>query len=83
VETFRYEKRRTTWQVGPCEVTLDEVPHLGWFVEVEGPTEADVRQGLAEIGLADAPTVDRDYVTLLVEHLRAAGRDPARAVFGE
>ena len=41
-EIFRFEKRRTSWHVGLCEVVLDELPHLGWFVEVEGPDEEEV-----------------------------------------
>jgi len=75
-ETFRYEKRRTVWPVGRCEVALDEVPHLGWFVEVEGPSEKAVRSQLADLGLAGAETVRKDYVHLLVERLESLGRDP-------
>lgn len=82
-ETFRYEKRRTVWRVGECEVALDEVPHLGWFVEVEGPSEKAVRARLADLGLADAEIIRTDYVHLLVERLESLGRDPARAVFEE
>jgi len=80
-ETFRYEKRRTVWRVGECEVALDEVPHLGWFVEVEGPSEKAVRACLADLGLADAEMIRTDYVHLLIECLESLGRDPARAVF--
>jgi len=82
-ETFRYEKRRTVWHVAECEVALDEVPHLGWFVEVEGPSEKAVRARLADLGLDEAETISKDYVHLLVGHLESLGRDPARAVFEE
>jgi adenylate cyclase class 2 len=80
-ECFRYEKRRTTWHAGGCEVTLDELPHLGWFVEVEGPTEEAVRAALADLGLAAEPLVPQSYVMLLWEHLESKGLDPRRAVF--
>ena len=80
-EVFRYEKRRTTWHVGECEVVLDDVPYLGWFVEVEGPTEQAVLGCLADLGLADQPILKRSYICLLAEHLAAHGRDPTRAVF--
>jgi len=83
VESFRYEKRRTAWRAGRCEVTLDEVPHLGWFAEVEGPTEEDVWAQLADLGLNDAGTVNQDYISLLLAHLESTGRDPTRAVFDE
>ena len=80
-ECFRYEKRRTAWHAGGCEVTLDELPHLGWFVEIEGPTEETVRAALAELGLAAEPLVPQSYVSLLWEHLESKGLDPRRAVF--
>ena len=80
-ETFRYEKRRSTWRVGECEVVLDELPHLGWFVEIEGPTEKAVRACLEDLGLADEPLVADDYIHLLTERLEQIGRDPTRAAF--
>ena len=80
-ETFCYEKRRTVWHVGPCEVALDELPHLGWFVEVEGPTAEAIRACLEDVGLAGEPLVAEDYIHLLTEELRRLGRDPARAAF--
>ena len=81
--TFRYEKRRTTWRVGPCEVLLDELPHLGWFAEVEGPTEEAVLAVLKDVGLGGEPTIRQSYIKLLREHLASRGLDPARATFGE
>jgi adenylate cyclase class 2 len=81
-EAFRYEKRRTTWHAGACEVVLDEVPHLGWFAEVEGPTEEAVLAVLADLGLGDEPILRHSYIRLLSDHLASRGLDPARAVFG-
>jgi adenylate cyclase class 2 len=83
VEVFRYEKRRTAWHSGDCEVTLDELPHIGWFAEVEGPTEKSVRKVLGDVGLSDLPTIGKSYIALLAEHLEMAGLDPKRAVFDE
>ena len=80
-ETFRYQKRRAVWHVGECEVALDELPHLGWFVEVEGPTEKAVRACLEDLGLADESLVADDYIHLLTEELKRLGLDPTRAVF--
>jgi adenylate cyclase, class 2 len=80
-EIFLYEKRRTTWQVPPCEVVLDELPHLGWFVEVEGPSEEEVLRVLAQVGLAQQPLMRDTYIGLLVADLRARGEDLTRAVF--
>ncbi|MBL7139978.1 MAG: class IV adenylate cyclase [Planctomycetes bacterium] len=80
-ETFRYEKRRTHFDGGACEVVLDEVPHLGFFAEVEGPNEEVVLAELADLGLADEPLIPTNYVRLLIDHLKGAGRDTSRAVF--
>jgi adenylate cyclase class 2 len=81
VEAFRYEKRRTTWNVGDCEVVLDEVPYLGWYAEVEGPTEEAVLKCLADLGLKDRPIITESYITLLVQCLMQRGADPTKAVF--
>ena len=80
-ETFRYQKRRSVWRVGECEIALDELPYLGWFVEVEGPTERSVRAGLEALGLADAELLSADYIHLLTERLKSLGLDPSRALF--
>jgi adenylate cyclase class 2 len=80
-ETFRYEKRRTPFHGGACEVVLDEVPHLGHFAEIEGPTEEAVLAELEGLGLAGVPLIRTSYVHLLSEHLAGAGLDPGRAVF--
>ena len=80
-ETFRYQKRRSVWRVGECEIALDELPYLGWFVEIEGPTERAVRAGLEALGLADAELLSADYIHLLTERLKSLGLDPSRALF--
>jgi adenylate cyclase class 2 len=80
-ETFRYQKRRSVWRVGECEIALDELPYLGWFVEVEGPTDRAVRAGLEALGLADAELLSADYIHLLTERLKSLGLDPSRALF--
>jgi len=78
---FYYEKRRTTWRAGGCEVTLDEVPHLGWFAEIEGPTAEAVRACVANLGLAEVPLIPDSYVALLYRRLTEMGKDPTRAAF--
>ena len=80
-EAFRYEKRRTPFHGGASEVVLDEVPHLGHFAEIEGPTEEAIFAELADLGMAEAPLIRTSYVHLLSEHLETAGLDPRRAVF--
>ena len=80
-ETFRYEKRRTAWRAGDCEVTLDEVPLLGWFAEIEGPSEAIILRQLNDLGLGGRPLIAESYVHLLADRLASLGRDQTKAVF--
>ncbi|MEO6109478.1 MAG: CYTH domain-containing protein [Candidatus Saccharimonadales bacterium] len=62
--TFQ-ESKRETWNVGDVEVVLDEWPWLETYIEVEGPSEARVREVSAELGFSwdDAVfgSVDRAY----------------------
>ena len=63
-----YEKRRETWRLGDCEVTIDELPRLGWYAEIEGPDPAGVQSARAELDLADTPLVHESYVHLAATH---------------
>ena len=62
-----YEKRRETWLTGACEVALDELPQLGWFVEIEGPDETEVGRLTTQLSLA--PTAAQPtYPALTAQH---------------
>ncbi len=67
-ERIVYEKRRETWIFEACEIALDELPRLGWFVEIEGPDEAAIAAVRGELGLKDTPEVPDTYVALAVQH---------------
>jgi adenylate cyclase class IV len=68
VETVVYEKRRETWQVGVCEVVLDELPQLGWFAEIEGPSESAVRECRTKLALDSEAIAPESYVELAARH---------------
>ena len=76
-----FEKRRESWALGDCKVELDEVPHLGTYVEVEGPTEAAVLHVRQQLGLAELPMIKTGYIALLVEHLKARGETVGDVTF--
>lgn len=44
------ETKRETWQLGDVEVELDEWPWLPPYIEIEGPSEAAVRQAAEKLG---------------------------------
>jgi adenylate cyclase class 2 len=77
-----YEKYRTTYRLGGCEVMLDELP-MGHFVEVEGEP-AGIYKTLAQLDLAGAPRFIESYSDLffrLKERLGLRFRDLTFANF--
>jgi adenylate cyclase, class 2 len=58
-----YEKYRTTYNWGGCEVTLDEMPY-GDFAEIEGPGPATIRKVANTLGLAWAARSSESYLML-------------------
>ena len=75
-----FEKKRESWQLGSCKVELDELPYLGKFVEIEGPSEAAVVEGRKILDLSQ-PTIQTAYITLLLEHLQRLGISDRRITF--
>ncbi len=76
-EQIRYEKRREVWTlpVRPAggrnemvSVLLDELPQLGWFVEIEGPTPEGVLEAARMLRLDPDQRVCETYVELAAEH---------------
>jgi len=72
-EQVHYEKRRETWLLpvrpsgGPNEmvaVLLDELPELGWFIEIEGPACEAVLEAVRRLGLDPSQALRESYVEL-------------------
>ena len=66
-----YEKYRTTYEWGGCEVTLDEMPY-GDFAEIEGPGAGAIRTVANTLGLAWAARSSESYL-MLFARLRQSG----------
>ncbi len=45
------ESKRETWKSAACEVVLDEWPWLDPYIEIEAPTESEVREVSVQLGL--------------------------------
>lgn len=71
--TLRFEKRRTRYRLGDCLVELDELPYLGRFVEIEGPSESSVAAAQRSLGLDGHPPVTDGYATMLHAHASERG----------
>jgi adenylate cyclase class 2 len=76
-----YEKHREAWQLGSCEVSLDELPRLGWWLEVEGPNEPAVQAAIQQLGLTETPT-RQTYVEMAAAHGDPDAQGCRRLAFG-
>ena len=77
-----FEKRRESWSLGGCKVELDELPHLGTFVEVEGPKDETVLKVREQLGLADRPLSRASYIAMLMTFLQEQGQPARDVTFG-
>ena len=81
--TLSFEKRRESWQFADCKVELDEVPHLGTFVEIEGPSEASVESTRKTLRLESLPVITKSYAALLADFLDEHRMTTRSITFGE
>ena len=72
-EILDYQKSRESWQLGPCRIELDEPPHLGLFLEIEGPDEAAIREAQRQLELTAAREEPNSYVALLIAYCNEHG----------
>jgi adenylate cyclase class 2 len=68
-----FEKKRQSWKVGGCSVELDELPHLGVYVEIEGPKDEAVMAVRETLQLSHRPLIKASYVALLMTYLQEHG----------
>jgi adenylate cyclase class 2 len=69
-EAMSFEKRRESWTFEKCEIALDELPHLGKFVEVEGDTGDQVMAARKGLGLDKTELISRGYISMLADYIR-------------
>jgi len=64
-----FQKKRESYRLGAARVVLDELPQLGFFLEIEADDEDAVHQARRRLGLADETPLTAPYVALVAEHL--------------
>jgi len=74
LRVLSFQKRRQSWKFDGCEVELDELPHIGLYVEIEGQSEADVMKVRESLNLNDRPLVKASYIALLMTYLQDHNR---------
>lgn len=76
-----FEKRRESWFLSGCRIELDELPHLGTYVEIEGSRDDAVIKLREALHLTDRPLVRASYIALMMTYLQERGDSRREVVF--
>lgn len=80
-EVMRFAKRRERWKLTETTIELDELPYLGAFIEIEGPSETAVLQTRKRLDLDQAPVIKSSYISMLTSYLKEHGITDRRITF--
>ena len=83
VQCLRYQKRRQSWKLDTCKVEIDEIPYLGRFVEIEGPSEEAVMRVREMLGLGGHTLIKSSYVAMLTAYLQERGESTTEIMLPE
>ena len=78
---LEFEKKRSIWTFMSCSISLDRLPLLGCFIEVEGPDETIITQVLQTLGLADTEHISKGYARLMADKLDELGTGNRKVFF--
>ncbi len=67
------EKERWTFEQEDIEVVLDHLPFIGFFVEIEGPTQEAIHQMVAKLQLPHGAGIQQHYGELTTAKFAALG----------
>lgn len=81
VRMLAFQKRRESWTLNGCHIELDEVPYLGKFVEIEGPSEDVIQKTREVLELANSPHVSSSYASLLIDYWQKHGLNESVITF--
>ena len=78
-----FEKRRRYWELDDCVISIDRLPLLGTFLEIEGPSRAAVLARRKQLQLDRTPLIDATYADLLCQYLKAHDLKLERITFDD
>jgi adenylate cyclase class 2 len=64
-EAIDVKKCRQLWKYQQCEVALDDVEGLGFYVEIEGPKSEIIHEVQKKLGLAEKDHIPESYADLI------------------
>lgn len=59
------EKERWTFLHQDCEIVLDKLPFIGFFIEIEGPSEIAIQEIVQLLNLSSCRVVTKNYGELM------------------
>lgn len=62
----QYSKLREVYQLGSVVVTLDTLPKIGTFVELEG-SERQISRAAKQLGISDSDREEKSYLQMLFQ----------------
>ena len=80
-ERLTFEKKRSLWEFADCKVALDELPLLGKFMEIEGPSDDTIEQVQKQLGLANLKHIPQSYAHLMEEAIKKTGIKKKKITF--
>ena len=78
-----FEKKRDLYHLADCEVCLDELPLLGSYIEIEGPSEDAIDDILSKLGLSGADHISQGYSMLMRDKIVEQGLDKQEILFAD
>ena len=69
----RVETQRHRWAWHGCGVNIDRVPHLGRFVEIDGPSERAAQKIRQQLGLGSTPLIEKSEAAMIEDWLADHG----------
>jgi adenylate cyclase class 2 len=64
-----FKKWRRSWAFMGCKVELDQLPRIGKFVEIEGPTVQKVMAARKMLKMEQEPLITESYASMTARHL--------------
>ena len=78
---FCFAKKRETWKLGQCLIELDEIPLLGYYIEIEGPDEQSIRTMASHLNIDAAANISSSYIRLLSDYAAKNGVESKQFLF--
>lgn len=70
-KVLEYQKRRESWHLDKCKVQLDQLPKLGYFVEIEGPNEKAISNMMDKLHLTSVEQESKTYLEMVLEYIES------------